>query len=277
MISEDFEIFYYNDYGMQNLRDHFHDYYEFYFFLDGNVKMVINGDSHKLLPGDMILLPPGLKHHVEILDKSLAYQRMVFWISRSFAGSLISTSADYGYVISHCGNENAYICHFEGIDFNIIQSKMLALIEEVHSHRYGSNSMVSLYVNELILTISRIIYESENPLEIQEADTLYESILSYIEEHIDEELSLDTLARKFYSSKYYISHIFKDNLGISVHQYILKKRLALIRDALSANEDINKAILTYGFHDYSSFYRAFKKEYGISPREYKDKLKAIQE
>ncbi|WP_334293937.1 helix-turn-helix domain-containing protein [Blautia argi] len=71
-------------------------------------------------------------------------------------------------------------------------------------------------------------------------------------------------------SKYHIAHIFKENTGISIHQYIMKKRLAACQDAILGNISISRAYLMFGFKDYSSFYRAFKKEFGISPKEYKD-------
>ena len=87
---------------------------------------------------------------------------------------------------------------------------------------------------------------------------------------MDEELSLEKLADEFFVSKYYIAHLFKRNLGFSLHQFITKKRLALCKEAILASMNITKTYESYGFRDYSSFYRAFKKEYGISPKELLD-------
>lgn len=99
---------------------------------------------------------------------------------------------------------------------------------------------------------------------------MYQKLLVYIDNHLEQDISLEHLAKKFYVSKYYIAHLFKGNTGISIHQYIMKKRLAACQNAILSNISISKAYLMFGFKDYSNFYRAFKKEFGISPKEYKD-------
>ena len=80
---------------------------------------------------------------------------------------------------------------------------------------------------------------------------------------------LERLAAELFVSKYHIAHVFKDEIGMSIHQYISKKRLARCREALLGDVPVTKVYLLFGFHDYSSFYRAFKKEYGISPKDFK--------
>lgn len=269
MLSKDFELYYYNDTSIKNVPLHTHDYYEFYFFLEGNVSIQVEGQTYPVSYGDMIVIPPGISHRPIIRDDTLPYRRFVFWISQDFYKHLLNLSSDYGYITELARSEGNYISHNDRITFNTIQSKILRLLNEMQGERFGRSSQISLYVSDLLLHINRLIYERNHPAPYPEPEALYQKISYFIEEHIDEELSLERLAREFFVSKYHISHIFKDNLGLSVHQYITKKRLALCHQALLGDTSVIDIYRSFGFGDYSSFFRAFKKEYGISPSKLK--------
>ena len=270
MLSKDFEIYYYDDTNLSKMKDHTHNYYEFYFFMGGEVAISIGGTSYPLKPGDMILIPPYVKHHIELLNPELPYQRIVFWLTDEYCRQLMQVSSDYGYIMQHVSITKQYIYHYDVISFNAIKSKVFQILEEIHFDRFGKEAKISLCINDLLLYVNRSIYEQEHPATPKEEQSLYQNLISYIEGHLEEELSLDRLANEFFVSKYHVAHVFKENLGMSVHQYIMKKRLEQCKDAILSNEDIMNASLRCGFSDYSSFYRAFKKEYGTSPKEYKE-------
>ena len=99
MLSKDFEIFYYSDTNIKNVEDHTHSYYEFYFLIGGSVSINIDGKDYPLTTGDMILIPPNVMHHVNILNQSTPYQRFVFWITEEYCEGLLKQSPDYGYLI----------------------------------------------------------------------------------------------------------------------------------------------------------------------------------
>lgn len=272
MLSEDFEIYYYcdsqDDIFRAKVHSHSHDYYEFYFFLEGNVSIQINGAEYPLQTGHMILIPPGIPHQAIIHDINIPYRRFVFWISKAFFHKLQETSPDYVYLLKLAQSKGHYIYHYDMIAFNALQYRIFEFIEEIHSDRFGKGTKISLSVQELIFHLNRTIYESEHPKSAEDEQHLYQGLMQYIETHLDEELSLDQLAREFYVSKYHIAHVFKEHIGLSIHQFITKKRLMMCRDAILSRQEISKTYLMFGFKDYSSFFRAFKKEFGMSPKEY---------
>ena len=270
MLSKDFEIYYYNDNQFSSMSDHSHDYFEFYVFLDGNVSMHINGRAFHLKPGDILLIPPETKHHAFNIEEKLPCQRFVFWISQDYFNKLMELSEDYVYLLKHAQSKKQYLYHYDTIAFNALQAKIFRLIEEIHANRFGKSAKIELCVNDLMLHINRSVYEMEHPTTRKEVNALYDNIIQYIESHLDADLSLDELSKTFYVSKYHISHVFKENFGISIHQYITKKRLSICKDAILGNDNITKIYQMFGFKDYTSFFRAFKKEYGISPKEYKE-------
>lgn len=270
MLSKDYEIFYYSDYNLSKVDLHSHDYYEFYFFVEGNVSMQIGKETFPIQTGDIMLIPPNVSHRAVIHSQNYPYRRFVFWISVDYCNRLLEESHDYVFLMQNVQISRQYIFHTDQLSFNSLQSKFLRLTEEMNGNRFGKNAQISLYVNDLILHLNRLVYEQKNPVSKKEETRLYQAVSLYIEEHLDEDLSLDKLSRIFYVSKYHIAHIFKENLGMSIHRYITKKRLQLCRDAIKSGMSITESYQSYGFGDYSSFYRAFKKEYGISPKDYKD-------
>ena len=269
MQSKDFEAFYYSDLNFQTLPAHKHDYYAFYLFLEGDLDLEISGHARPLHPGDMVLVPPGVSHHALMHSSDRPYRRFVLWVSQEYVARLLKESPDYVFLMQRAATSSRCYYHFHEAEFSSIQSRLIRLLEEFHSNRYGRNAAVYLALNDLLLYMNRIIYEREHPV-VSGSGDLMQEITLFIDEHLTEDLSLDVLANHVCLSKYYIAHYFKDSLGISIHQYITKKRLQSCSEAIAAGSDITRTFDEYGFRDYSSFYRMFRKEYGMSPREYQE-------
>lgn len=270
MLSKDFELYYYEDRALSKVDLHSHDYYEFYFFLEGDVHIQVGHEIFPVRFGDIMLIPPHIPHCTIIRSQETPYRRFVFWISKDYCNHLIQSSPDYAYIMQYVETKKRYLFHTDQIEFNAVQSNIFRLLEEMHSKKFGREAQISVCVNDLVLRINRLAYEQNTPQKKIYEHQLYQMITSYIEEHLEEDLSLDTLSQKFFVSKFHIAHVFKDNIGMSIHQYITKKRLSLCKEAIAGKRSITEIYHTFGFGDYSSFYRAFKKEYGISPKDFRD-------
>lgn len=274
MLSRDFEIYYYSDRSLPNVKSHTHDYYEFYFFLGGDIKMHIDKNTFVPVPGTMMVIPPGVPHYATLTNGESPYRRFVFWVTEDFLGTLGSISEDYRFLADRAKKSGTFFMHkFTEIAFNSLQGKVFSLIDEINSERFGRDAKILISVSDFMLSLNRAVYESENPTQNDsDSESLYHSIILYIETHIDEDLSLDELSEKFHVSKYHISHLFTKTNGLPLHKYIIKKRLGMCLDAILSGQDISAVSSGYGFSDYSVFYRAFVKEYGKSPKQYKDEI-----
>ena len=106
------------------------------------------------------------------------------------------------------------------------------------------------------------------------SESVVSAVLNYINNHYNEDLSLDLLANKYFISKYHLSREFNRLVGTSVYRYIVQKRLVIAKQLMSEGVPSTTVYQQCGFGDYSNFYRAFKAEYQISPKEYIAQLKA---
>ena len=88
----------------------------------------------------------------------------------------------------------------------------------------------------------------------------------YLNGNYTGEITLDALQEKFFISKYHLCREFRKATGLTVHEYVRRKRLTKVLELRSQGLRIGAAAMEAGFRDYSSFYRAFRKEYGTPPR-----------
>ncbi len=232
--------------------------------MEGEAVLRLGKEQTDLREGDTAVIPPGISHQVVI---SAPCRRFVLWMSVEYLNKLLSLSPDLGVLIKTAGEQGGAVVHPDRASFLRIISRLTDMQEELESSRFGRDVEVLLLAGECLLELNRAACERES----REKDTLYGKILVYIDDHLFEGLSLEKLSEVFFVSRYYISHLFKENMGLSVHRYILKKRLSLCREAILSGENITRVYLSFGFLDYSAFYRAFKKEYGLSPREFKSR------
>ena len=94
-------------------------------------------------------------------------------------------------------------------------------------------------------------------------------VIRYLNAHLTDEISLDGLARRFFVSKFYLCRSFREHNGVSVLHYLTEKRVVLAKLLLEQGETAVSAASKAGFGDYSSFYRAYRKVLGVSPKENK--------
>lgn len=269
MCRPDFELQYKRDIELQNVELHHHDFYEVYFLITGDVTYTIESKLYRVLPGDLLLISPKELHQIYICPERSAYERYVLWVDPKVLTRLSSPQTDLLDCLDPSRPEYRNQIRLTPEAQQRIHGLMSDLYEELQQNSYGSDILPELLLTELLVTINRLAKDTVVPdTEPSRSGEMVSRVVDYITAHYGEALSLESLADQFYISKYHLSHEFNRQVGTSVHRYILKKRLLIARDLLAQGKKPSEVWNPCGFGDYTGFYRAFKAEYGTSPREY---------
>jgi AraC-like DNA-binding protein len=269
MRSNTFEVFHYREPRPNVVEVHHHDFYEVYYLLAGEVEFWVDGKIIRMQPGELLLINPMELHRPVINDANRVYERIVIWINREYLESLDTEQLKLTSCFDTTQPGHPHLIRPPASERPALTARIADLVREFYSKDYGSELCAYGLFLQLMVQLNRMAnYAEEVHEEQQQLSPLVQGALLYINEHINQELSLESIAAQFYISKYHLSHAFTREMGISIYRYILMRRLLMARQMLTAGESAGQVCRSCGFADYTSFYRAFKSEYGISPREY---------
>ena len=259
-LEQDFRLFHIKDQTKREFSYHYHDFHKVIIFLSGKAAYHIEGKSYYLKPWDILLVNRHAIHKPEI-DFSVPYERFVLWIRDDIKST------------------DLLRCFQKAIDrsYNLIrldsdtQEKLKQLLYELEAalkdEKFGSDLLGSALFAQFMVYVNRIFLEKQYIYDTRSysSDSQIEELLRYINHNLTEDLSIETLARKYYLSKYHMMRKFKEETGYTIHNYIISKRLLLARTKISEGTPILKAAQLSGFSDYTTFSRAYKKQFGTAP------------
>jgi AraC-like DNA-binding protein/mannose-6-phosphate isomerase-like protein (cupin superfamily) len=267
MLNKNYEIFHYSDTVLKHVSLHHHDFYEFYFFISGDVIYLSEGKSYTLKPGDIILINSTVLHQPIINSNKITYERIVLWIDKAYLNSLSSEAT------------NLTAC-FENTEKDIVlrlnpemQQNILAILKKLLSMEsykgVGSDLLSNAYIMELLVNVNSIKIQNDIKLDIEiKKNNLIDQIIEYINDHTDEEISINEISEQFYLSKFHLLREFKKYSGTTMHKYIVQKKLIRSKELILKGMPILNVYKQCGFGDYSNFFRAFKNEYGVTPKSF---------
>ena len=269
-----FEIFHYRDEHIKDVPLHHHDFYEIYFFVAGNVSYNIESRNYMLTPGDLLIISPEELHQPVFATEKQNYERFVVWLNKSFLEQfdLPGQKVTRCFDSSRPGHSN--LIRPDGVTRELMNYLLMQLQQEAESENFGSELYSMACIAQLLVLINRLAERGSQTADAREnSDSVVYRVLGYINEHYNEDLSLDFLANKFFISKYHLSREFGRLVGTSVYRYIIQKRLIMAKQMMSSGMPTSAVYQHCGFGDYSNFYRAFRAEYQISPREFVENLR----
>ena len=270
-LNEGFRLFHLKDSRAPKLDYHYHEFDKLILLLGGKVTYVVEGVTYFLQPWDVLLVQHNMIHR-PIIDPTLPYERIVVWLDRKWPGD----RSDPGEALDTCFHtvqERGFHLLRTSPERRLEYMKDIQRLEEsLRSQEFAAARLADTLCQQLLIGVNRDLLRSRTAQEEQDSyrvDPKVEEILKYIAAHLEENLTVDSLAKRFYLSRYYLMHRFKAVSGYTVHQYISQKRLLRAGELIRSGVPVMKAAEQAGFSEYSTFLRAFQNTFHMSPREFR--------
>ncbi len=243
--SEDTKYLYFQDDANLSFVDHFHNSYEFLFVTDGIIECEIDSTTYTLTKGKGIILFPNQSHSYHTVNYS--------------ASHLVVFSKDF---IQSFHNE------VKGFLFDN------PVIEYINMEKYiglKENASSKFLVKSILYEICDMFYRNTNLIKTKDTqDELSARIVTYIQEHYTENISLKSIASDFNYNYTYLSNYFNKTFKCTFSTFLNTFRLDYALYLLEHTDDkITNIAISSGFSTIRAFNIAFKEKYHVSPKEYR--------
>lgn len=253
-----------------NIPVHSHDFYELLLLIKGECDYVVDDHFYHALPCDIFLIPPNSLHRPLVQNTDEIYERIVITISHEQMDCFKRECPDITACFLLSQQANNHLVRLYRASWQSLYHCLCTILEEQRHDYIGRDYYCTTLLGHFLLHLHRSMHYQQNFPQENKSVSLVKNVVTYVMANATKNITLEQIADEFFISKYHLAHEFKKVMGTSVYHYIIQRRLVLAKNNILNGTPINEVDTLCGFHDYVSFYRAFKKEFGISPREFKN-------
>ena len=281
MLSGDYEVYEKVGEPIGAVAFHYHDFYELIYIMEGEFSSLIEDRAVRMRKGDFLLIDKNVMHKYHPTERKMdSSRRIILWIS----DQMLMELAEGEPLLTECFlGVGPKLYHFpiyyeEILRGFLMKLAMSEILDGTDTQSSGIRKVMdrgnlSLFFGYLNVLCKREEYLSSTQEIV--GHPLVEQVTGYIEAHISAEITVEDVAEAVHMSKYYFLRKFKEITGMTVHNFIVNKRIISACQVMSEGKSITESWQQTGFADYSSFLRNFRKIYGISPREYRENNRSL--
>ena len=256
-LREEFRLFHIETPLDHEIGFHYHDFHKIFILISGDCEYWIEEKRYELMPLDAVIIPAGTLHR-PVVRPGAEYKRIIIYISNDFFVNenktlfecFSSVQSDRSHLIRHINPNRAEIA-------NLLPR---IIDDERNESEYGSDIIKRLRVTELLVMLNRALKNKEaNYTSFSVSNKTVEQIRDYIDSNLTKDLDIDTIAGSLYLNRSYIMHLFKQETGTTIGNYITEKRMFLANKYIKEGHPKGEASLMAGFPSYSAFHYAFNK------------------
>ncbi len=239
---------------------HMHEAIEIIYVTDGTVEVGVGQELYHMGKGDFAIVFPNVIHHYQVFDSGKNKAIYLFIepsLSISFYEKLQKYSPEYPI-----------------IDKDNLHADVVNAIKALVNLKDCNNMLIQAYVQVILAHVFSKMQMVEKDT-IGGDDLIYKAV-EYVAKHFNEEISLDKMAYDLCLSKYVLSRLFAKTFHCNFNKYVNDVRLNYVAALLESTHDsITNIGLDAGFESQRTFNRVFKERYKMTPREYRNKIHAV--
>lgn len=243
------------------IRAHSHELFiELVLMTGGHAAFTIGGEAYTVKTGDLILFDRGIEHE-ELYPQHAGGETYYCAALRLFAPEKETRAAERirQQPVLHTG---------------VLYKRMAALMEGIYSEcrdaRGGAAQVCEGYLRVISVYLLRLLGLAEAGGKEKSASPIIREVKSYIDAHFTESLQLKDIAGAHYISRFYLSHIFKEETGYSPIHYLIGRRIEEARRLLADTQmSIQDIALCVGYDNPSHFNSLFRRTTGMSAAAYR--------
>lgn len=243
-----------------NFKLHSHENHEIYMFMDGDADYIVEGTTYPLKPNDIIVICAGEMHRAYHKSQK-KYSIMVFDIDDDFFEANNCTEYRKIFYDRVMGTKNKLPAEL------VKNSGLLDAIKRWSKYTDNGKNENYAVSRSIFIEILHIMNNINALYDENERNTLIQDVILYINKNLTSKITLEELENQFFVSRYHLCRTFKKSTGHTIISYINNKRIMRVKELYKSGMSINKACVEVGFSNYSSFYKAYLKEYNMPPKE----------
>ncbi len=245
---------------------HYHDHYEAFFAVSGDILYNVEGYTYRMEPGHLLLIPP-YRLHQPCIHSGHCSERIALRFSQELPEKL--NGKDHN--IQWSGTENLPVQQYclEEPQCQEMKTLLQKLLCEDKGNAYGKETVIHALLTCFFVLLARAkLQQGKAKPEKSEMTATVREMAEYIEKNYKNPVTSRQLEKQFLKNYSQLSKEFKEEVGGSPYQYLLLKRLLNAEKLLKEGIPPRTAAEESGFSDYSNFFRQFRTMYGCAPREY---------
>ncbi len=260
-LNEDFRMFHIRDKRDVKFDFHFHSFNKAIIFLSGRTTYYVEDKAYYLRPWDVVLINHDQVHRPVIAPDEI-YDRVIFYVNPAY----LDREAPLTDMFERAEQARYNIIRPDARERLALSEMYVTLEGELKNPQFGADALKAALMSQIMITLNRVSLRGTALGEQNYvADPKISEIVGYILANLSGELLIDKLAERFFVSPSFLMHRFREVTGYSPHNYITIKRMAHASELMRAGTSATEAAKLCGYADYSSFSRAYRKQYGVSP------------